>query len=188
MSKPVGVLLPDWSDPFLPDPVTALPTHLETELRDQLGLLALRLHELGPTLAARETLRLAGRDQTRMVVLLALAGCAPWQEVGPGAAIRLAADNVTYELRAAEGEGAPHAEHAVVTLAQHLRIGPASITDTATLAGSGGILCLSLVCALRDVVLRLGTAGEMLLATEVACAGGLDAALLPSPATARVAA
>ncbi len=174
LRKPVGVLLPDWADPFLPDPVGPDADADELELRARIGVLAGRLRSLDPVNAAREILRGGGNDPHRLAALLALPGCAPWAAAGPATMRRTGADGAIYTLHAVPGEGAPHAEYAVVTLAQCLQIQPG-----VTLHETAGVICLSLACALRDMAVLLGVAGEPVLADEVACAGGLSPMLLP---------
>jgi hypothetical protein len=195
MCNPVAVLLPDWADPALPDPVAGAPTEGEAPLRARLIAIATQLRELDPAAAARDALR-SGIAPDLRTALLALPGCAPWTIVDTGLARRTAADGSTYVLMSVPGEGAAHAEHAALVLRQTLwLLPPPSETPTAAptteitaepLTEIAASCCLSLACALRDVTWMLLQAGEVALAAEVAEAAQLQAALrlVPIPALA----
>ena len=178
VTKPSPVLLPEWSDPLLPDLAHGAPSdHREEEarLRAQLAAAAAMLATFAPA-AIREILRIGG-ESGRLMTLLALPGCAPWRVAGCRA-VRSGADGHAYELIRIAGPGAPHAPHAVRMLRQTLRIGPVRLAPQAIPGGR----CLSLDAALRDVILRLRGSNEPVLAAEVARIGSGTPGLLPSAA------
>jgi hypothetical protein len=183
MQKPVSVLLPDWMDPGLADAVAdENTTEAETALRARLVAIGAQLRAVSPAVVAREMLRRSDLDAGRHMALLALTGTAEWTRQtnasGFCRSTRLSADGLTYCLETESAEGATHAEHAALALRQTLHVQGAA--EPCSLEQTAGIACFSLLCAIRDLVVRLVQEGEVYLASEVAQRSGLPATLHPA--------
>lgn len=173
LAKPVSFLLPEWSDPGLADPMPPEPSEAEQALRIRVGTIAAQLRQIGVAVAVRAALRHPVREPALRPVLLAAAGFASWQQE-PGSswpsAHRTAADGQVYGLQSGHGGGAAHAEHAAAHVTQRLAMQRGTGPMTEETDGVAAVHCLSIACALRDVILHLREAGEALLADEMVLA------------------
>lgn len=184
--KPSPVLLPDMVDPGLVLAVEPAPDGRETALRTQLLQLTAQMRAIGPATLCREILRLTSADACEIPALLAASGYRTWTP-GPSdpghLACRPAGDGLRYALRSLAEDDAPHAPDALLVMTQQLTVLRPDAPAAALLAVAEpeDMNCLSVACALRDVVLGLAAAGEIHLAREVAAAGQLPACLTPDP-------
>jgi hypothetical protein len=178
LTKPVSFLLPEWSDPGLADPVPPEPTEAECALRVRISAIAAQLRRVGVAVTVRAALRHPVSEPALRPVLLAAAGFAAWEQdaaAAPAAspwpgAYRLAGDGQLYRLDSGHGGGAEHAEHAAAHVTQRLAMQRGSGPMTEATDGVATVHCLSIACALRDVILSLREAGEALLADEMVLA------------------
>jgi hypothetical protein len=192
LGKPVMYLLADQADPGLPDPMPCSTCSRESRLRGRMLACAAQLRAIGLPAAARGALALEGITAARRAMALAAPGFGVWRQGGRrlwDPRFRPAAGGQVYRLDTALGAPAPHAEHAASYLTQSLRLGPPDDTGVAPISMAPilvvpavGSVCLSLQCALRDVVVGLLSEGHDHLAAQVASTGGLHPSLLPAPA------
>ncbi|MFZ6765341.1 hypothetical protein [Pseudoroseomonas sp. WGS1072] len=186
MTRDTGVLMPEFLDPGLCFLMEGAADAEGAALRTTLLELGARMRQCGLAAVARAVLRMA-RSARRRRALLALAGSAAWRRLpgGPGEEhwLRPAAEGRSYQLTLRLAGDCAHAPQALRDLAQTLRLRPASRSEVqesevqesevqggAVLlaAQEGGLDCLSLQAALRDVTLALGRQGETVLAAGVA--------------------
>ncbi len=174
MVKEPVLLLPDWMDCAFPD-LTGVASGDEALLRQRLLLVGAQLGAIGIATVARAVFGRGGAAD-RQAQLLALAGSAAWH--GEAAfANRRGADGAFYELRTAVAGAALHAQHAALALSQTLRV--EAVGSRGELCLPVGARCLSVACALRDIMVRLLDAGEAQLACQVGRLSQLPQALLP---------
>lgn len=167
--KPVSVLMAHWVDPGLADPVNLAATEEETALRTHLLGMALQLRQIGMGRAVLALLRHPVENPALRPALLALPGFALWQDShhkdGPRR-FRRGADGLVYRLDHVDAGGASHAEHAISHLAQRLTLDAAD-ASAGVVEQIAGLHCLSLGCALRDVVITLQAAQQDGLVAEL---------------------
>ncbi len=171
MVKEAVLLLPDWMDCALPD-LSGSASDDEAQLRDRLCRIGRQLADVGLVAATRAVLARGG-DADRQAQLLALAGSADW--CGDGAvACRSGADGALYTLHTVVTGAAPHAQHAALALSQSLRVEAETVSAEICLPVASR--CLSLACAMRDVVLQLVAVGETGRTLDEACNAALHRA------------
>jgi hypothetical protein len=191
ISRDVGVLTPEYLDPTLTLAAEGLPAAAETAMRTTLIQIAAQLQVAGTAASVRAILNDHGKGR-RQIALLALAGTASWQAIRtlPGGGqihCRPAADGQVYLLAGVPTAGVAHAPHAMRGYAEQLWILPANhpCADGRALPSEPPVRTngaspdsLSLDAALRDLMVRLGAAGE---ATLLAAMQALpQEALLPA--------
>ncbi|MGY4803807.1 hypothetical protein [Teichococcus aerofrigidensis] len=186
MTQDTGVLMPEFLDPGLCFLMEGAADAEGAALRTTLLELGARMRQCGLAAVARAVLRMA-RSARRRRALLALVGSAAWRRLpgGPGEEhwLRPAAEGRSYQLTLRLAGDCAHAPQALRDLAQTLRLRPASRSEiqesevqesevqggaVLLAAQEGGLDCLSLQAALRDVTLALGRQGETVLAAGVA--------------------
>jgi hypothetical protein len=151
---------------------------------------AAQLRAIGLPATVRAALTLDGLSPALRAVLLAAPGFAAWRQDGRrlwDPRSRQAANGLIYRLETTLGPAALHAEHAASHLTQSLYLTPPDqpLAEPILFVPTVASVCLSLQCALRDVVVGLLRAGEDRLAAEAARVGGLHPSLDPAARTTR---
>ncbi|MFC4167967.1 hypothetical protein [Teichococcus aestuarii] len=171
ISRDVGLLLADYPDPGLDSPLEGPASPEIRQLREHLLRIGAQMRAIGLSGVARAILE-APLPEGRRLVLLALAGSAPWQAVpdGSGENWRPAGDGATYRLACRAGGNAAHAPHAMREREQILWLLPTAgtvVQPEPLCRRQGGTGCLSLDVALWEVLMALEAEGEAALVSAI---------------------
>lgn len=171
VSHDVGLLLADYLDPGLESPLEGAASADIRQLREHLLRIGGQMRAIGLADVARAILE-APLPDGRRLVLLALAGSAPWQAAadGSGENWRPAGNGAVYRLACRAGGNAAHAPHAMREREQLLWVLPASDTPAPAeplCQRQGGTGCLSLDVALWEVLMALEAEGETALVSAI---------------------